>query len=354
MAFGSKQKKLFGFQSKGKHFAKNKKHSLISAVMPNTRRKTRIDRRVLYAAGILVLIAIIYIGLSAENNVYTISHNNTITIGANKSIIIRASGTSSEFAVYFAGISSSSALMLFGKTPLMSSPIYESVMSTGQVINFSTYGNSTVDMQITLESSSPSKAILKFTRVPESFGLKATSLELFNQTTQKVTEPATTSPTTTKTTVLTTTIPKQTGLTSAEVMLAANETSYGILMSNLNSLYVKDKGCTAPVYNSTYYQRYGSLPSGPNAFASVHETTPYGINYTIKQAKGDNYNIEYSAQSYSSLTAGPILSLGINASSGSVLNATFKGLFAGSTYTQVDQIYVSQNSVTNYCGAYVP
>ncbi len=349
MAFGVKQKKLFGPAPKRRPsgFGKTK-------WVPGVHSK---NRHILYVIVAAIIFAAIYFLASGWNGVYSISQNNTITIGLNKSIVIRSGASGQSFAVGFLGTSDNVSTFFMGRTPILANPVYKILLSPQQVVNFSTSSTTTADLQIKLVSVTVSGAVVEFVHVPSTFGLRASHFELFNQTASP--SPQTTTFTTTvtqaqKTTAATTTVQQSSGFSSSDAMLAVNESEYGILMNNLRALYLKDTQCTSAVYNSTFYQRYGSSPSGPNAYSSVRDTTPHDISTSVVQVRGPAFVVTFNAVSYSSITNGPILRLGVNASAGTITNATFEGMFQGSTFTEVNQTYHSQDSVTNYCGAYVP
>jgi hypothetical protein len=138
-------------------------------------------------------------------------------------------------------------------------------------------------------------------------------------------------------------------------MQIANSTEDGQLMANFKALWVTDQACNPNAYNNSFYSIHGVAPSGLETYYNVSPQTPIGLTFSVAKGSGTHFTVTYSAVGTSSFVNGPILTLGLNsASSNPVVNATFTGIFSGSTYSQIESNYQTQEARGGVCAAYVP
>ncbi len=362
MALLSKQSKLLSNKGKPKAFASAPGNSA-----PGKKKGQSRMSLIAVAVVVIIILAAAYSLLSAGgSSAITLTTNKTLSLSPNQTILIESGSSSSPAAIQMANYSGGSYTFLITKAPVLANPVYMFTLTQGQVVNLSYSGSSTADLQAKLISGSNTVAMVEFIPIPASFGVRATTLATLNsggsgqQTTASTTVAATTtaSATTsagTATTSATTTVAQNTGsYTNAQVLASANLTQDGLLMKNFKALYNKDQACTSPTYNATYFAQLHSNATAPNDYPNVTRATPYDINETISYISGSTYYVNYSTVSHLSATAGPALSLEINAQSGQTVAATFKGLYQGSTYSSLESTYLTQSGISGNCGAYIP
>ncbi|MEM3839159.1 MAG: hypothetical protein QXF01_01100 [Candidatus Micrarchaeaceae archaeon] len=358
MAFGFKQSKLeFGRTPRKFAFIRQKPH------IPQRNRGLKLSYALLIIA-ILIIAALYIVITSGNSSLYTLTTNRTIRIGINQTIILESYASHSPVAIEAANYTGSSYTFLITRVPVLANPVYKFTISDGQIINLSDTGSQIADFQAKLLSSSNGVAALEFIPIPAAFGIRAAALpEVGASTPQQfgniTSQSTSTIPVTTATPVSTTpetTIQQSNGpYTNSQVLASANQTEYGILMSRLRSLYVKDTACTAQQYNSTYSAEVHSLPTGPNDYYNASFSTPTNITASVNFISGYTYLVNYSTVSKNRFTNGPALSLELDAQSNSVIKATFEGnIFGGQSYSQVNSTYFAQASISGNCGALIP
>ena len=324
---------------------------------------------------VVVVLAIIYFALTGSS-VSTITTNKTLTLAPNQSTIFQlGANANTRSALYLYNVSNGSAEFMVSKTPVLASTAYKFMIGNGQIENISTNGTGTANLQVKLISSSSSSATVEITSVPADFGVKTSAnLVLLNATatappitTTTTSNTATTSNTqttsttnTTKNTTKSTNTTKtntttSTTLTTAQVMQLANATQDGTLMQKDNTLWTTDSGCTSTEYNNSYFSQFGTQPPELANYTNQLQVIPTGITYAVTHGTGTKYRIAYSSVGRSSLVNGPLLTLWINSSTSTpLINATFTGIFQGSSYSNLETAYQSQAAISGDCAAYLP
>ena len=363
MVFGAKQGRLSGTSLPGH------KHKPGAA----GGRRTIPKIALLAIAIVVVAAAVAFLLLSSGTpGTYDLSSNMTLQLAVNKSVLLQISSSPVPFALQFTGSKPGGYYAFYlSRTPVLSNPIYSFALSKGQAVNISTAGTQAANLKIELVSATNSSVMVLLTPVPLAFGIKASGVTVLNPQSGRSppsTVPSSTTsiapskntsqqPNTTTNPVTTVTAVKSSiggNYTEAQVMLAANETEYGKLMNDYNSLYVTDQGCTESSYDSAYTSKFNSAPSGPNSYANVSQLTPYAITHNVSYVAGNMYKVTYSTVSHSKSTTGAVLSLTVDANSGSVANYTFEGPFAGQSYAGLNGAYATASGVSGSCGAYLP
>ena len=133
-------------------------------------------------------------------------------------------------------------------------------------------------------------------------------------------------------------------------MEVMNGSSVGQLLSNFNTLYIRDMACTPAVYNTTYQYYYKSAPSGPFSYANVSQETPQNFKIDITQIGSDTYNVTYTNNAPSSRFDVKIITAEVSTSSFTVESYKF---FQGLNLTSFSNAYNFQSAVTGDCGAYI-
>lgn len=355
MALGSKQTRL-GVTRNPKPLSK--------AFASGAKRK-RSPLAYLIVAIVIIIVAIGSYLLVAGNSSseYSLTSNKTLSMALNQTILLSHSGSSQPIAVQLANKSGSSYTFLVTATPVLANPIYTFTLSTGQVINISSSGGTTADLQIKLVSASNTMAVVEFVPIPASFNIHAstlatvgTSAEPTSTVMPSVTTQATTTISSGPTTQPTTTAAQGNSgpFSTAQVMTAANVTTYGTLMADMKALYNRDSACTSPQYNTTYYVVFHANATAPNNYANQSQLTPYNITYKVSYVSGDAYFVNYSTVSHRPVTSGLALSLELNAQTTQVINASFEGMFKGQSYSTVSSTYTTQTGINGDCGALLP
>ncbi|MGC8587240.1 MAG: hypothetical protein ACP5K9_03065 [Candidatus Micrarchaeia archaeon] len=336
-------------------------------VTPLMKKKRNIMlRKVSVAAAVIIVIAAIATAylytLSSSVAVHYISASVTTMIAHNGMFYFKLPNDASTYLIALENTSGSGALIYLTKTPVLNGPIYAIFMMPNEGINISASGANVADLHISLLGVNSSYAKFAIEPIDIGLGIKAASVPaisprvfveqaLYTGNVSVLT--TTTSTTSTSTTVLTTVVAN--ALPVAQVMELANGTSIGILMNGYKALYEKDRACSAGVYNATYYKYFGTYPSGPNSFENASAMMPTDINVTVgKTSSSDVYSVTYYAVSNSKYTSGPIFAMTINITNGIIGSPVYEGIFRGLNYTQVNAAYQFQNSIQNYCGAYIP
>ena len=316
------------------------------------------------AAVVIILAAIIaawvYVATSSAT-VHYVSPSASVTLAHNGMFYFRLPGNTNTYLVTLENSSNGGALLYLTQLPVLNNPISAVFIFPNEGINLSLEGTTVADIHISLIGSNASYAKLSLEPVDPSLGIKAASVPviapmifieqaLYTGNVSVVTTTA--SSTSTSTTVLTT-VPSS-SLPVAQLMQLVNNTSPGILMNGYKALYEKDRACSAGVYNATYYKYYNSYPSGPNSFANVSTMIPIDMNITVSKVGGDIYSATYSTVSRSPSSSGPAFTIAMNITNGQIESAVFEGIFRGLNYTQINAAYQFQNSIQNYCGAYIP
>jgi len=318
----------------------------------------------LIISGIVIIILIIAAAVvMSESNVHYISSATKLSILQNSSVYYKLPSSPSTYLLYLKNSTNSGALFYITSVPLLSSPVISLSLGSNSSANFSSMGTGIADMHISLLSSNQEGAVVEITPIPQSLGLKPNGqIKIIPEAsfTEKMLYKGSvaivsTTTTSSTTTITTTTINQSAVIPVQQIMTLMNSTTYGALENNLNILYVKDKACNASVYNATFLRYENMQPTGLNSFYNVSPAVPRYINTTISKLSKNDYIVTYTGVTPVKKYTSPLLIVRLNISSASpLINATFEGPFAGMNYTQAVAIYSFQDSINNFCGAYMP
>lgn len=131
-----------------------------------------------------------------------------------------------------------------------------------------------------------------------------------------------------------------------------NNEWYG-LMQNYTRIYANTRNCTPTLYNSSYGYQYGKLPQGPFTYANVSYVSPYAVTFNVTYSGKGNYLAVWTMDAKSAYSQGRALSIGVNLSTGSILNTTLTGAFKGLSYSTLQSSLVQAGAVGNACGILV-
>lgn len=319
---------------------------------------------VIAVIAIVAIIAVLF--LAGSNGATQVSSSKNLTLGAQQSAYFTLPDTPSTYALYVQSSSAGSAVLYVSTLPVLSGRIAAFQISKGQMVNLSLGGSPVANLQVRLIAANSTESSIELSFIPRILNLKQSSgVSYINPSQGSNFTPTTTASggngsgksTTVATTTAgssTTTIP---ATTSAKALALANATTYGTLINNYKALYQKDKACVITAYDSEFNQYEGFAPYGPFSYGNVTPTVITNITAKASQLSafgGNAWNVTYTSYS-PALGATPILTININAASGTLINASFVGpFFGGFSYSKVNSTYVFQNSVIGTCGAYLP
>lgn len=324
------------------------------------------NMRLWYAVAALVIIIVaVYLLLGMGGSTVLVSGSN-VSLKNGSSTSFRLAGGGPTYSLYLVSATNSSATFYLGKVPILASPVMQFTLSKGGAVNASADGSYIADVEVRLLASTQGQASLALNPIPASLGVaQSVGVTSFNPlptgqgggsagsqgaaTTTAVTTVVTTA--TGMTTAATTTVAQS---ASVQAMAKVNSTTYGSLMNSYNKLYMEDAACTPGVYNITLtaYTHPSQQPVGPESYWNVTPFVPSMILSNATLVSGTIWDVTYTAVTPTGRSQ--ILDLKVDISSGTVLSATFEGLFAGLNYTVINNNYIFQSSVGNACAAYIP
>ena len=341
-----------GFKPKHKGFSRNK--SMGRFIIPA-----------------IIIIALAVIILLSMGGVTSITQTQTLSLKQGSAIQLKV--YSSVFSLYLNNVSSSSAGVLISQSPVLSSTIISFMLNSNSSLNISTSGNRNADLQIKLITSNSTYAKLQLTPVPSgliipvSYGIGSSQPSSLSQgsssnqvTTVQTTIPqsssqstsVSTSLTTGASTTVTTTSPSQN--IPQSIVNDASNSYIGKLTFNLNVLYAQESQCSESLYNQTLMTDTGQKPTGPFSYANVTLNTPTLITQVIIGPINSNYVVNYTSKSNIKQYSGTAITLLLNASTGTISNIKFLGIFQGANYTDLENSYNFQSGIGNACAAYIP
>lgn len=315
-----------------------------------------------------VMIGIILIALAAylllpKSQAFSLTHQTNMTMALNSTASLMLPGDASVYVLYLEAVGNNSALVYLARQPILSNQILVLSLQTGKQAKINTYNGSATNLEITLLSSGANSARLSLIPVSTALGISPSSTSYFiqpsvlsnnliYQNTTNVTV-VTTSTTSTSTSV-TTTVSSGNVIPTAQIMQEVNNSVFGILMNNYDTLYKKDVVCNQSVYNSTFIKYETTKPVGPFDFHNASLTTPTSLSSSMSYMKGKEYLVAYNSTAPSKRTTGVALLLTLNFSSGLITNSTFTGVYSGLNYSEVYKVYAFQSGINNFCGTYIP
>lgn len=160
--------------------------------------------------------------------------------------------------------------------------------------------------------------------------------------------------TTVGTTVATTTI-QQVNVSASDLATALKQSPIYALMLNFSVLYDNTSNCTPVKYNNSYVELYGGLPAIGNDYYNVTRYVPYNLSSTTTNIGKGNFNVVYKTKTIDPGFNNAIaLTLKVNASTESVTNSTFSGVFMDLNYTVLKSSYSKAQSIGGACGISIP
>lgn len=321
----------------------------------------------------IIIIAVAVVVLLSLGGVNRISQSQTFIIKQGSSLQFTLPSYQSTFSIYLNNVTTSVAGILVSQSPVLSGTIVSFSIYNGSTLNISTEGLSQANLQVKLLSSNSTYAKLELTPVPSGLTIQTSNYvltsqpasipqnSLSNAQSTIITTTATTVQTTTQTTTKSSNSSQQittptttTSSISQSVITEVGNTYIGTLVSNLNALYSELSQCTPSLYNQTLISQAHQQPVGPLSYANSSEVTPTSISSTIKGPFSYGYSVNYTSVSKSKLTSGLAISMDLNATSGTISNIKFSGIFEGQNYTDIENSYNFQSGIGNACAALIP
>ena len=307
--------------------------------------------------GIIVIVVAIALALAfAPSGPLALSSFKTVVLHNGTSVLLKLNR--SIFAIYVASSSSSGAVVLVSKVPVLSGYASEALLVPNSSVNVSINATGVANLNIKLAKSNSTSAELYITPLASVLGVKPSSgLSIIGPVSIGRTSglKIIVTSTSTSSTTSTSTINQTAALLQSALAYANNNTSEGLLETEYASLYEKDKACNSSIYNETYTHYYGTAPSGDFSFLNVSKQTPIDINETAYYISGTLVFVNYTPVMRSGKQS-PLLSLELNMSPLTklrIVKAAYTGILQGDNYSIVNSTYAFQSRISNYCGAYI-
>ncbi|MGC8547920.1 MAG: hypothetical protein ACP5MC_02900 [Candidatus Micrarchaeia archaeon] len=335
-----------------------KPKAAMRAKMQNAHRHTIANpKRFFTFIGIVIIVlAIVFAFAFAPSGPLVLSSFKAIVLHNGTSMLIKLNG--SIFAIYVASSSSSGAVVLVSKVPVLSGYASEALLVPNSSVNVSINATGIANLNIKLAKSNSTSAELYITPLASVLGVKPSSdLSLIGPVSIGRTSglKIIVTSTSTSSTTSTSTINQTAALLQSALAYANNNTSEGLLETEYASLYEKDKACNSSIYNETYTHYYGKAPSSDFSFLNISRQTPIGINETVAYISGTLVFVNYTPIMRSGKQS-PLLSLELNMSPLTklrIVKAAYTGILQGDNYSIVNSTYAFQSKISNYCGAYI-
>ncbi|HVA83151.1 MAG TPA: hypothetical protein VNF06_03235 [Candidatus Aquilonibacter sp.] len=329
----------------------------------------------LYALIAVVVIVVAYF-VFAGSSVSHISATQSFSVQTNGTIYFTLPNNTNIYSLFVQSSSNASATLYVSGMPILVRPIMVLLLSSGQGENLSSSSGSSANVNIALESSTNGQAKVTLTPLPSTLGIRVspsvavinpsvvlgggtvnsapTTTTITTSITTTVSGSHTTVTTSVATTVATTTIAST--IPTAQVMAYANATALGALAKNLKTLYVNGLSCTPAQYNATYQAKFGSQPTGPNAYSSIVTFTPTNLNFAIQQVDTSLFNVTYTLVAPDPRVSGAVLRLEINEANGALVTSTFlpSGPWSDLTTELLTANYNFAAGIGNNCGILLP
>jgi hypothetical protein len=321
--------------------------------------------------GVVVVIVILYFALFFTNQ-SVVSAPATVNI-TQAGTIFAVNGQ--EFLISLASSSGGTAYVHVSKLPIFLSPLLNVTLTLNNITKVNA-GSSYADIGVQLLSAGTGSITVKITPLASSLQISPdsslihvipSSLYAYGQgasttikatttiSTTTISGSATTAASTSTTTGSTTTV-SSINTTALDISnaLVQNE-DYGLLL-NFSTLYTNTSKCTSTQYNTSYANFHGSVARPPNDYANVSQFVPYNMSSTVVSAGKGNYSVVFRTKTQSSLFNNEVAStIGVNASTKSVLNVTFAstGAYEGLNYTSLHADYVRAIGIGGACGVFI-
>ncbi len=320
--------------------------------------------------GIIIVILIVYLALPYINATPKIQINGTTSLdlqSAPELIVLNSTTYSISLASYNAN--TKTAYVYLTEFPPFINPEYNITLTSGIPVRVNIGSGIYANMLLALSNGSATSAEVDITPIaselqerPNSSYIKTvnTSLQSYTANSENrgtkpgnvtVTSVATTTVATT-TIAATTTVQQAQNTSQSEVLALLKEDNYYPVMLNYSTDYAESLNCTANLYNTTYYNKYGKSPSAIDNYANVSKITPYALNYTIMNSSNGIDSITYRSWSGSPATTGTAFIVNVNTVSKAIINSTLPlaGVFGGSNLTQLKAGLKSVYLIGNACG----
>ncbi|MEM4122067.1 MAG: hypothetical protein QW644_01100 [Candidatus Micrarchaeaceae archaeon] len=309
---------------------------------------------------ILVIIAVAIYWIYAMHGVQLITSQETFNIAAGSGIYFDVPSSQGTYYLFVKNSTASGSVIYITGLPILSKPVVATFIAAGSGANLSTDALKYSNIHVFLQSSNSSFVKIALSPISSGLAIKPSpnvvilpailaEHVIYNGTVSVVT----TTTSTTTTVAPTTTISANATIPVANIMKLVGNLNVGTLMSEYATLYTKDRACNESVYNATM-SKYGIPTNGPFSFYNASMNTPYELETNITSAGNGNYNVIYSVLTKSQPRPNPSLVILLNYSSGTPKNVSFTGAYFGLNYTELNAAYQFQNSINNFCGAYIP
>jgi hypothetical protein len=326
------------------------------------------------AAGVVVLIALLYVASSLLSGNRPISPSQPATFLINSSTkVVAING--SQYAIILDSITPKEgrANIYLERSPIFLNRIYNVTLSLGNVTHVAV-GTNYSDIGVALNLIAGNSIRITVTAISTDLGIKPDSEDIRvippallegtpyagsggnstapaagNTTASNSTKPAAAAAA--KATSANQTAPAQDSAELKAVAIAEADKYYP-LMLNYSNLYNNSANCTEATYNSSYLAYYSKSPGGPTTYANVSLTTPYSM-YSNVTGSGSEYNMTFYAKSRTKMLDGAAVIISVNTLSGDIVGNYTEGIFLGSNYTSLKSGYVKVLGIGNACGIYV-
>ncbi len=345
---------------------------------PLVRRHKTISPVPIIAAIAVIAVALSYVLLNAGNAI-TISTATTLNITKSATVLRIGDGT---YAIALARTTPSHnvAYVYLNKLPAFMNPLLNVTLYQGQATKVNA-GASFANVELQLTSVGSNAVTMMITPISTSLDIAPDSSFIStvqtalqgtasgSGTSNNITLPSSTTvpPSTTiappsntgvTTTSVQSTVPTTiagTNTTKAKVLAALQKSVYYPLMLNYSTIYANTLNCTPTLYNTTYRNANGGVaPSGYSTFQNVSQYVPYALYSNISSKGSGTYDVVYYTKTisteYNKVAA---LTIGINASAGTLLTANLSGFFQGANEITLSKGYKTATSTGGACGIYV-
>lgn len=318
---------------------------------------TKNNKAIIAVAAVVVILIVAYFAL-ANTEGSAISTPATANLTGSGSIF---SINSQQYLISFAGTlgGSSKAYVHISKLPIFANPLLNVTLTLGNITKVNdgtTYANMGIELDAIGRNSITVKVSPLFTSLevmPDSQYISIVQGTLYIQG-----QAATTTIQgfgAGSSTVSTTTISSQSSSSSTSTTVKATNTTaleinstlmknytYSLLL-NFSRLYANTSNCTPTLYNSTYLDADGAVPSGPNTYENVSTIVPYGMPIATSMTGSGNYYVNFTTKAtdpfYNNRVA---VTLEVDPKSGQmveqIINST--GIFSGQSIVQIGQDYL--------------
>ncbi len=316
-----------------------------------------------------LVIAVIAIIIIIAVLSYISASNAPLDLGSGGNVTISSSGIAfvlggSEYVAYIGtGASNSTAQIYLARQPAFINPLFDISINTSAVTHVN-YNSKFSNIGIKLISVKNGTAIVNIISISNSLAIAPDTQYIKIQNLSISALPSSVSPTPANYTATKTTVPITSTTTSTvsstappnnydRAEIALQKSAYYPIMLNYSVLYANTRNCTPNLYNKTYSNYLGYPPSGQYSYQNVSSIVPYNLSLSINSVSGSLYKAVYSTKSRQSISTGPAITITINATAESIINATLTGVFSGLNQSALTTGYKAALQAGGACGIYV-